>query len=95
MDWKEIATAVLPNLWIVLIPLAAAFLREQIAKVHDDRLRSLLLEWVKAAEQMYGSGAGQQKKSYVEAQATNAGLSVSETAIEAAVHTLKTMGASS
>jgi hypothetical protein len=86
MDWHAVLTSILPYLWIAVIPWAIQFLHAQVAKINDDRLRSMLDEWVHAAEQIYAPGTGPAKKAFVQSLADDAGISVSDTALEAAVH---------
>lgn len=82
-------------LWEVVVPglgslaLYAAF---QLARVYIDRIRNeqvreVLRELVRAAEQKYGAGAGEQKLNYVVEQADLRGLPVDEASIEAMVNT--------
>lgn len=59
------------------------------AKVRDERLRAVLTELTKAAEQIYGSGKGPAKLRYVQEQAKRRGLgTVGQEQIEAAVYDL-------
>ena len=57
-----------------------------IGNIRDERLRKLLLEIVKAAEQIYGDGEGSMKMEYVQRNAARKGLRVDNTDIEAAVY---------
>lgn len=63
--------------------------RHYVAKVRDDRLRALLMELAKAAEQIYGPGKGAAKRRYVQEQAQRRGFGeVGQEQIEAAVYDL-------
>lgn len=56
---------VLPGLGTLLMGAALVLARRYIKRLDDERLRQLLLELVRAAEQIYGPGAGAQKRAYV------------------------------
>lgn len=78
-----------PGAGVVLLALFFTVARHFVMKVGDERLRALLLELVKAAEQIYGPGKGVAKLRYVQEQAQRRGLPrVSRDAIEAAVYDL-------
>jgi hypothetical protein len=83
-DW--LVAHILPILWTTLLPIIVKLLLVEIAKLQNETLRALLVEWVRAAEQLLGAGTGTAKKAFVEEQAALAGVSVTDTAIEAAVH---------
>lgn len=82
-------------LWEVVVPglgslaLAAAIqlARVYIARIRNEQVREVLRELVRAAEQKYGVGAGEEKFDYVRKQADLRGLPVDEASIEAMVNT--------
>jgi hypothetical protein len=82
-------------LWEVVVPgleslaLAAAFqlARVYIARMKHEAVREILRELVRAAEQKFGVGAGEEKLKYVVEQADLRGLPVDEASIEAMVNT--------
>ena len=49
---------VVPGLGALVAAVVFAALRKYIQRIDDDRLRELLLELVRAAEQIYGPGRG-------------------------------------
>jgi len=61
-------------------------LRQWAAKIKNEKLREFVLEVVKAAEKMFGSGTGAAKLAWVEERV--APLGASREIIEAAVKTL-------
>ncbi|NSW54543.1 MAG: hypothetical protein HPY44_00900 [Armatimonadetes bacterium] len=79
-----------PGLGALLLGLAFRVSRKYVEKINDERLRALLLELVKAAEQIYGSGNGEVKMRYVQEQATRRGVRVDRNSVEAAVYDLAT-----
>ena len=80
----------IPGLSVLVVALLARVARYHIARIKDRRLRELLLELVKAAEQIYGSGQGAVKLQYVQEQAAQHGVKEADrAAIEAAVFDLK------
>lgn len=79
-----------PGIGVLVVALLAQIARQQIARIKDERLRELLLELVKAAEQIYGPGQGAVKLQYVREQAAQHGAKATDrAAIEAAVFDLK------
>ena len=56
---------VMPGLSTLVLTVIFALLRRYLGKLDDERLRQLLLELVRAAEQIYGPGAGAQKRGFV------------------------------
>lgn len=83
---KEIAV---PGVGALLIAFLANLARHYIRRIKDERLRQLLLDLVKAAEQIYGSGKGAAKRRYVLQEARHRGYpDVIRQQVEAAVHEL-------
>lgn len=80
---------VLPGLGTLLMAAALALVRQYINRLEDERLRQLLLELVRAAEQIYGPGAGAQKRAYVTSKLGEYGYrGVDRNRLEAAVYEL-------
>lgn len=77
-----------PGLGALLLGLAFRVSRKYVERIDDDRLRALLLELVKAAEQIYGPGHGPAKMRYVQEQAARRGARVDRDTVEAAVYDL-------
>jgi len=83
-------------LWQVIVPTASSALvvalfalaRTYIAKIADERLRDLIMELVAAAEQIYGSGRGAEKKKFVLEELADRGAIRDPALIEAAVRRL-------
>jgi len=79
----------LPGLGTLLMAAALALVRRYINRLDDERLRQLLLELVRAAEQIYGPGAGAQKRAYVTSKLSDYGYGeVDRDQLEAAVYAL-------
>ena len=79
----------LPGLGALVLGLVFRVSRKYVEKIEDDRLRALLLELVKAAEQIYGAGNGEAKMRYVQEQAARRGAGeVDRDTVEAAVYDL-------
>ena len=77
---------VVPGVGALLIAFLANLARYYIRRIKDERLRQLLLELVKAAEQIYGSGKGAAKRRYVLQQARRVGYpDVTRQEVETAV----------
>jgi len=91
-QWLDYVQALsIPGVSGLLLVLAFQVATHYIGKIRDERLRALLYELVKAAEQIYGAGNGPAKLRYVEEQATRRGLGgVTRDAIEASVWDLRT-----
>ncbi len=88
---QYIQVLAIPGLGGLLLAIVFRAMRHYVRKVEDERLRGLLLELVKAAEQIYGPGEGAVKAQYVEEQAMDLGLTrVPQASIEAAVFDMKT-----
>ncbi len=78
---------VLPGLGALVAAVVFALARKYIQRIDDERLRELLLELVRAAEQIYGSGRGAEKRRYVAEKLRQLGLErVPREKVEAAVH---------
>ena len=85
---------VLPGLGTLLIGAAFGLVRKYVQQLNDDRLRRLLLELVRAAEQIYGPGNGEAKRVFVESKLRESGYpTVAREKIEAAVYGLDGAGA--
>jgi len=85
---------VLPGLGALVAAIVCAALRRYIQRIDDERLRELLLELVRAAEQIYGSGRGADKRRYVQEKLRQMGLErVSRDKLEAAVHRISEQAA--
>ena len=79
----------LPGVGVLLTGFLANLARQYIRRIKDQRLRQLLLELVKAAEQLYGPGKGTAKRRYVLQQAQRRGYPhVTRQEVETAVHDL-------
>jgi hypothetical protein len=68
--------------------------KQLTGKIKDERLRTLILELVMAAEQIYGAGNGEAKKDYVAKEAKARGICFGRAELEAAVREMDAMGAS-
>ena len=80
---------VVPGLGALFIGFLANLARHCIRRIKDERLRQLLLELVKAGEQIYGPAKGAAKRRYVLQQARQRGYpNVTRQQVEAAVHEL-------
>ncbi len=79
----------LPGLGALVAAVLFSLLRKYIRRIDDERLRQLLLELVRAAEQIYGPGRGAAKRRYVAEKLRQLGLDgVSRDKVEAAVYQL-------
>ncbi len=80
----------LPGVGTLLVAAVLALVRRYVSRLDDERLRQLLLELVRAAEQIYGPGRGVQKRRYVieKLQERGAGA-VNRERLEAAVYELE------
>ena len=77
----------LPGMGTLVIAALFTLLRRYIQRIDDEKLRELLSELVEAAEQIYGSGRGAEKRQFVMEQLRLQGLgSVPRHAVEAAVY---------
>jgi hypothetical protein len=84
---------VLPGLGALIAAAVFALLRRYIGRIDDERLRQLLLELVRAAEQIYGPGRGAAKLRYVIEKLGQLGLKdVSRDKVEAAVYEVNNHG---
>ncbi len=76
----------LPGVGTVLFAAAFGLVRRYASRLEDERLRQLLLELVRAAEQIYGPGRGEAKRDYVIAKLREHGYTdVDRAKIEAMV----------
>lgn len=77
----------LPGVGILLIGFLISLVYQRIRSIKDERLRQLLLELVRAAEQIYGPGKGTAKRRYVLQRAQRRGYpNVTRQQVEAAVY---------
>ena len=77
----------LPGLGSLIAAAVFALLRRWIKRLDDARLRRILLQLVRAAEQMYGPGRGADKRRYVIEQMRRLRLGrTPRHAVEAAVY---------
>jgi len=86
IEWLvKLASGVLsiagPALAVALI----SYIRAKTRKINDEALRQAIDDAVNAAEQLYGAGAGETKKQYVEAALDQKVLDYTTDQIEAAV----------
>lgn len=80
---------VLPGFSTLLLAAVFGLVRRYVQRLNDDRLRRLLLELVRAAEQIYGPGNGEAKRAFVEEKLKASGYTdVEREKIEAAVFSL-------
>lgn len=80
-------TVALPAAGTILFVALIAVAKQYAAKIKDERLRRLVEALVMAAEQIYGSGKGAEKKAYVQAALSSAvPPSTADMLIEAAVY---------
>ncbi|MGI5820115.1 MAG: hypothetical protein ACOX9R_18675 [Armatimonadota bacterium] len=76
----------LPGFSTLLIAAGLGLVRQYVQRLKDERLRQLLLELVLAAEQIYGPGNGEAKRSYVmERLSENGYANVAREQVEAMV----------
>lgn len=73
----------LPAMGTIVLVALFSVAKQYAAKIKDERLRRLVEALVLAAEQIYGSGRGEAKKAYVQA---NLPKSVPDALIEATVY---------
>lgn len=85
---KLMFNAVLPVLVSVLVLYLVRIAKEHVGKIKDEKLRLLVEELVRAAEQIYGAGGGIFKYKYVVGELKHKGKKVGRAAIEAAVYEL-------
>ena len=90
MSQAEIVKLVgLPGLGALVTGFLCSLANLYIKRLKDERLRSLLMALVQAAEQIYGQGNGDLKRAYVLSEARAQGLGLVRTAdLEAAVYGL-------
>ncbi len=80
---------VVPGLSAVLMAALFEVARQYAARIKQERLRALVLALVKAAEQIYGDGAGADKREYVMRRVPKG---VTLPLVEAAVYDMKKEG---
>ncbi|MGC9318683.1 MAG: hypothetical protein ACP5KN_11700, partial [Armatimonadota bacterium] len=80
----------LPGLGTLLVAAVLTLVRRYINRLDDERLRALLLELVRAAEQIYGPGRGAAKRRWVTEKLREMGVGpVQRDRLEAAVYELQ------
>ena len=84
IDWV-IMWENLEKLFVLLLPIIWYVARAYVRRIDDERLREALTEIVEAAEQIYGSGRGVAKLTYVQETARRRGIKADSAAIESAV----------
>jgi hypothetical protein len=88
--WQEIWKIIAPvvgTLLSLLIGLACVYVKKLTERIQDEKLKQMLGEWVKAAEQIYGPATGDAKFKFVLSLAQKYGLGKVD--IEAAVADLR------
>ncbi len=79
----------LPSFSTLVLAAVFGLVRRYVQRLNDEKLRQLLLELVRAAEQIYGPGNGEAKRAYVEEKLKQSGYtSVEREKLEAAVYAL-------
>lgn len=79
----------LPGMGVLFIGFLISLVCQHVRSIKDERLRQLLLELVKAAEQIYGPKKGSAKRRYVLQEAHRRGYpNVARQQVEAAVYDL-------
>jgi hypothetical protein len=79
----------LPGFSTLLIAAGLALVRQYIQRLKHEKLRQLLLELVRAAEQIYGPGNGEAKRRYVTEKLKQKGYAnVDREQVEAMVYDL-------
>jgi len=79
----------LPGFSTLLIAAGLALVRQWVQRLKDEKLRQLLLELVRAAEQIYGPGNGEAKRRYVTEKLKQKGYpNVDRDTVEAMVYGL-------
>jgi len=79
---------VLPLLLSLMLAAGIALANKYIQRIQDVRIREILEELVRAAEQLFGDGRGPEKFDYVMGEAAERGLTVSRPQVEATVNAL-------
>jgi len=80
---------VLPVALTALFLAGIALARKWIARIDDGRIREILEELVRAAEQMFGAGEGKQKLDFVTSALSQRGIvGVTRPQVEATVNSL-------
>ncbi len=80
--------AVLPVLVSVLVLYLVGIAKEYVGQIKDEKLRLLIEELIRAAEQIYGAAQGAAKYEYVVEGLRVKGKRAGRAAIEAAVYSL-------
>lgn len=87
MDWNLVLGFVVVVAVLAVVVFLVPWLREKLGAERAQQIEELIWKAVKAAEQLFGPGAGEQKKAYVTRQLEAKGINASahDTEIEAAV----------
>ncbi len=80
--------AIVPLLTTILIGYLVSLAKQYRDRITDERLRALIDEFVRAAEQLYGIDSGPAKFEYVVRRLEEHGVEPARAAIEAAVYDL-------
>lgn len=87
MDWNLVLEFVVVVAVLAVVVFLVPWLREKLGAERARQIEELIWEAVKAAEQLFGPGTGEQKKAYVTRQLEAKGINASayDAEIEAAV----------
>ena len=88
LDITQVAEALLTLMAAVVTAVIVPWVRANTSEKQQALFKALLGIGVQAAEQLYGSGAGQEKKAYVLAYLEEKGIEVDDAAVEATVMAL-------
>ncbi|MEF9972821.1 MAG: phage holin, LLH family [Clostridia bacterium] len=88
IDLTAIITALLGVLATLVTAYVVPWLRGKIGEENYRRSLAMIETLVKAAEQLYGAGKGQEKLQYVKGEMIKRGMTLDADAIEAAVYEL-------
>lgn len=88
LDITQVAQAFLTLMAALVTAVVVPWVRANTDEKQQDLLQTLLRIGVQAAEQLYGSGAGQEKKEYVLRYLAHKGIEVDDAALEATVMAL-------
>lgn len=88
LDITQVAQAFLTLMAALVTAVVVPWVRANTNEKQQAFLQTLLRIGVQAAEQLYGSGTGQEKKDYVLAYLEGKGIEVDDAALEATVMAL-------
>ena len=88
LDITQVIEAFLALMAALVTAVIVPWVRANTDEKQQSMLETLLRIGVQAAEQLYGSGAGQEKKEYVLAYLAKKGIEVDDAAVEATVMAL-------